>query len=356
MTENTVAKIPESMLNRWEEKEVNIMDTIHSIKLYNAPPWEVWDPKLEGCIMIKNSFTEWRYELFDKRVSMNIIKVRKAINGSYPLRNERWEIIKDSIGNAKRGFAFTEEYGRFTRNIDEVFFKKDNRVIRIPLWDLKTMLKTPTVDGAVNPFFKSAVSKDWEVYESSFLTDSYIIYWVFLDWKYAWEYFRLFLSNSSFGINWRDWAVCEPDVWTLNHSINLWVKLFNNYLLTVTLSSEREWNYFKANFSNTNLIFPKDNTKDFEFIEDLIREYKKTTFSSNVLWNVRLEKPTDGSYTAIALNKLWEYSSVKSVKEEQELEMVPSNFNPVSNQVSIWKPKVTKVDYNDWISIEDIPF
>jgi|SaaInl7_135m_RNA_FD_contig_21_979310_length_242_multi_2_in_0_out_0_1 hypothetical protein len=36
----------------------------------------------------------------------------------------------DNNGNAKRGFAFTEEYGRFSRNTDEIFFKRDNQVIR----------------------------------------------------------------------------------------------------------------------------------------------------------------------------------------------------------------------------------
>ncbi|MGB2111082.1 MAG: hypothetical protein ACPHY8_04360 [Patescibacteria group bacterium] len=77
--------------------------------------------------MIKNSSTEGRYQVFADQVRVNILSIRKGLNGSYILLNEHSQPILDQNNEPKRGFAFSEEYYRFAKNTQEILFKDKDR-------------------------------------------------------------------------------------------------------------------------------------------------------------------------------------------------------------------------------------
>ena len=128
-TAQVAAQQPSSMFNRGEqyEKRTSVLDSIHKIKIYNANPGQAANPELAGKILIKRVGSE-EFEVLSNSVGINILAIRKAMNGVYSLLNPDGSVKKKSDGTTESAFAFTEEYFRYARNTDEVFFKDNNEM------------------------------------------------------------------------------------------------------------------------------------------------------------------------------------------------------------------------------------
>jgi hypothetical protein len=362
MTENNTAvaaALPESMYNRWETmQKVNVMDSIHSIKIYNAIPWKAPDAELAWKIMIKRAGSDLWYEPFQESVWVNIIKIRKGMNGAFNILDAEWNPTKDNNGDTKRSFAFTEEYPRFSKNTTEIFFKNNDgwAVTKNTIWNLKELFKTPFVWWRKNPFHKIALKQDGTTYDSTFISEWYIIYGVFTDWHYAWETFRLFMSSTAFGSKWDASTKTNSIVeWSLAKALEEWFSKFqelkttqgidgrfDDSLLVSTLSSVKDWNFFKPNFSNNRLV-TVDNTEEYNAITQLEAEYKEQEFSIQQQEYAQLET--------------WTKTLSEQVSTAQSnYAPMPEWNNNIQEEVKTEVNKKTEATVNDWISIEDCPF
>lgn len=293
-TTAVAAPLPAHMLNRGTAgaQRTNVMDTIHSMKVYNAAPNQEADPTKAGMLMIKNGQTEGKYQLFTKEVTVNILSVRKGINGSYNLLDEAGNPILDVNNEPKRGFAYTEEYFRFSKNTNEVFFKdKDaNGITKQQIGTLKNLFKNPTLpDGRKNPYHKIALDRNNIAYDSSFMSESFVIYGVFMDGEYQGEYFRLFISSAGFGNKWDSQTKTSSSVPnSLNDALLQASKAFNTMyqgqghfddsLLVAKLTPMLERTSYMPRFLEPKLV-TTDNSEQFKFIEDLRHAYMEQEFS-----------------------------------------------------------------------------
>lgn len=369
---NQVANVlPESVFRRWENtQKINVMDSIHSLKVYNAVPWKEEDANLAWMLMIKNPNTEWVYVPFTKSVEINILKIRKWLNWSFNLLDEQWMIIKE-WNDTKRWFAFTEEYGRYTSNKQEVFFKSnDLRMLTFKtLWEIKELCKVQILpNGKKNPFFKIALDRNNIPYNSTFISESYIVYWVFKTWENAWEHFRLFMSSSAFGQEWDPQTKVTTLVpWSLAEAISLWQKAFENLKVTqwingyfddslihTTLSVTKSWNFYKPVFSNTWLI-TYDNTEEFNWVEELLSLYKEQEF-----WAY---KNTQEQLPQVQANTLQQWvAETNNQPSTNQWYYTPSaeqawRTEQVQDTVVEEQTPVQKVQAaSDMISIDEIPF
>lgn len=366
--ENTAvaAPLPASMFNRWEgqaQKE-NVMQSIHSLKIYNPAPGKSPDPELAGKLMIKNGQTDGKYQPFTTAVKMNILKIRKWMNGQFNQLDETGNPIMDANWEPKKGFAFTEEYFRFSKNTNEVFFKDNGSgtMIKKSIWELKQLFKMPTVNGIKNRFHKVSLDQNSIPYDDTFIKESFVIYWVFMDGQYAWEHFRLFMSSAAFGNKWDSktkTSSIEPN--SLNDALDKCFKLFNDYkeankidgrfddsLLVTTLTSVLKGNFFKPTFVTSELI-TIDNSAEFDFITNLEAQYKEEEFNQ-----------AQQQYAQPNAIDQWE-STAKQIETTVE-NVEPSTWTyqaPVVQQAPVVEqtPAQQKsAEANEWISIEDIPF
>lgn len=359
-----IAAMPQNIFNRGNrEEKVNVMNEIHSLKVYNPAPGGKADPELAGKLMIKPIGWE-SYVKFVGNVSINILKVRKGINGSFILLDENGEQMTDGSWNEKRWFAYTNEYGRFTSNITEVFFKAPHIkwFSKITLWDLKNNIKMPTLpNGKPNPFHRLQLDQKSKPYDSSWLSESYIIYWTFNDGIYAWEEFRLFMSSSAFGAKYDATTKTQTIVeWSLADALNKAQKLFKDLRDNGTITNGsyddsyfdmdmwviQEWSFFKPTFTNVRIV-SRDNTENFQRIDDLLERYNAQEFSNpnqtTTEW-FALQNPTTTQ------NQFYKPSSEQLTSNEVEVEVVA--------KTEIWeKFKWASTKAADQsISIEDIPF
>lgn len=334
------APLPTSMYNRGEQPAVaeNVMQSIHSLKLYNAAPGGQEDPQLAGKLLIKSPGMD-KYEEFGAAVSMNILKIRKALNGQYNILDINGQPEKDNNGDTKKGFAFTEEYMRFSRNTTEIFFKDNESgwVVRETIGNLKSLFKAKEINGQPNRFYKVALDQNNIPYDSTFMRESYVIYGVFTDGQHAGEYFRLFMSAPAFGNKWDaqtktstiapgSLAAAIEDVRGAFEQMKTTQGIdgyFDDSLIVTTLSSVKEGNFFKPRFTN-NALVTKDNTPDYDFITELEATYKEQTFNTVAPRNAQIE---GGQWVS---NQIAE----KSVVNEQPVENVqqPVNTTPPANQ------------------------
>jgi len=342
----------QSMYNRWSgwEKKVNVMDEIHSLKIYNAQPGKDADPSLANQLMIKAVGND-KYEVFDISVNMNILKINKAINGSYFILDEAGQQVLDSAWEPKRSFAFTEEYFRFSKNTSEVFFKNNNgnSVTKNTIGNLKTLFKTPEVWGVKNPFHKIALTQNNKTYDASFLKESFVVYGIFTSGMYAWEYFRLFISNAAFGNKWdaqTKTSSIVPD--SLADALAVGFNKFNEMktaqgfegrfddsLLVTTLTSVKAGNFFKPTFSNVSVV-TEDNAEAFDYINDLTHRYKEVEFNKAAENYAKVDTK--------AKDKAEDKAEDKAIATTVE-------DSPAGEEV-----KQNEAEANEGISIEDIPF
>ena len=358
-------QLPESVFRRNDTvQKINVMDTINSVKTYNPQPWKAEDADLAWNLMIKNYDTEWMYKKFTSNVKINLLKVRKGINGMFNILDDNGNVQMDATWNAKKWFAYTEEYGRYSRNDLEIMFKAPDIkwYSRVQLWEFKNLIREPLINWRKNPFHKVALDINSIPYNASHLSESYIIYWVFKSWEHAWEYFRMFISSSAFGQVWDAktktssivaWSLADAiqkvqnDFNAIKLQLPPWAS-FDDSLINVDLSVAKSGNFYKPEFKNPTMIV-EDNSQDLQAIEELLSQYKVQEFSWIAEQNVanRIGADTNTLQQDVSQVKQWYYQPSQTVEVEAE----------VVNEEPKKESKLSQLNnQNESISISDIPF
>jgi hypothetical protein len=339
---------------------VSVMDAIHEVKLYNANSTlkeEVAEDKVWKFKLVEAWTKEIKYiDSFEFDV-LNLCKVK---SGNIFLLNEFWDTVKDSDGKAKKALFYTNEHSMYTRKTDTMWVKWAWNI----LWfftkeELDQMFKKKMLNGNVNPFYKQWAKMDWEPYDATHMKDTYVLYGKFITWDYKDEYFKMYLSLSWLWKTWKDWAKCQPEVWSFLSAVNDWLESWNevrkenwkSIVKNVDPSQLDMKIWFKEIDINSNRVFIPtfdlvdlswmrwNNTEDVEYITDLQMQYFEQEFWSMwIAWNI-----WDISLQWQAKLNAPSWEEIKDA--EIEWTHVPKNEAPVK-----------KVELQDYISIEDIPF
>lgn len=346
--------IPESMLNRGADAQENIMDSIHSMKVYNAAPGMKPDPETAWHLMIKKVGGDGKYEKFSTSQEINILKIRQSLSGSYPKLDDMDQKIPKGNDEYEREFAFSEEVpSKYFANSNEVFFKSPHGVTRQSFGDLKKLLKTAQVSGRKNPFHKIGLTKQNDTYDSSHINQWYIVYGVFRGGELDGEMFRLLLTRASYGVTFNDWQQIEPLPGTVEYAVaraqdKLYEYLnstgkkgnFDDSLVRTTLEIQEDGKFFRLNCVNTTLE-SLDNSEDLAMLNKLLEDYKIQSFGT-MKW----------SYATIDTNLQNSLSIESGDVQEAEVETIQQP-KAVTKTTPSASEKIAK---QEEISVDDLPF
>lgn len=388
MTNSTeVAVVNTAMLDRGSsfEKEPSVMDNIHKIKIYNAntfssdPKDHEVDESLVGKFRLIEAWT-WEIKYIDWWFKADILSVCKVKSGNVFVLDEFGDPVKDENGKSKKWFFFTNEHSVYTKKTDMLWFKQ---MWQSSLWFfvkqyLEEMLRTKRVNGKDNPFWKQWKKKDGEPYNDTNITDTIIIYWRFVDWEYAWDYFKFVpVSTSWYGTTYRDWQQVEADRWTFLHSMNEWLKEWNKVRkannksevksvdpsqIDMTISFReveiQGKRMFVPTFEYSGLTaYRCDNTNDLQYILELQSEYLKEEFGISVLpSNFRLWSIKDVVTSDVNTIKV---TAIESKSTRTEVEWDVEEISIADVEETFQAPVKWVEKSSDWKMIVDwvvVPF
>jgi len=231
--ENAIAKMDESMLERGSQvawRTPSVYDWLHKVSIYNPDysKWDIMDMSKAWLFRLKEAHT-----LEDKMIEpfkFWLLAVAKVMSGKVTLLNELWDTLTNEKWEQVTQFFYTNEYSQYSRKTDVIWFKNmSSKPQFFTREDLFTMLTSPNINGNINPFFTWRKKADNTKYKSTEIKDQTLIFWQFNWGQYDWDYFMMYVKNSSLGVTYKAWEQVVPESGTLMHSINIeWVKAWNN--------------------------------------------------------------------------------------------------------------------------------
>lgn len=365
MTNTEVAVINSAMLDRGSsfDKEPSVMDSIHKIKMYNAntfskdPKDHEVDKELAGKLRLVEAWTgEIKY--IDSWFKADILTVCKVKSGNVYVLDDFGDVVKDEKWNSKKGFFYTNEYSVFTRKTDTLGFKQMGQK---PLGfyvkqDLEEMLRSKKLNGKDNPFWKQGKKKDGEPYNDTNVSDTLIIYGKFIDGPYEGDYFKFVpVSNSGYGVTYKDGKVIEADEGTFLHAMNQWLIEWNKIrkannkpdVKSVDPSQIDMTIWFRPveiqgkvmfvpTFTYAGLTaYRADNTQDLQYILEIQSEYLKQEFGITVLpTNFRLPSLTQETSN---VNAIEIKSTATPLQDVEDVEIEQVSLEDASQVFSIEK-------------------
>lgn len=381
MADNEVAVLNTAMLDRGSNftKEFSVMDWIHKIKIYNANPFS-FDPKekevQEDLVwkfrLVEGNTLEIKY--IDSNIKVNILSVCKVKSGNVFVLDDFWDPIKDEKWKSKKAFFYTNEHSLYTKKTDMLWFKQ---AWQKPLGffvksELEEMFRTKKINWKDNPFWKQWTKMDWEPYNDTHISDTIIIYGKFLEWKYAWEYFKFVpVSSSWYWITYKNGQQIDPVEWTFLDAMNNWLKEWNKIrtynnkspVKTVDPSQLDMTIWFKEiEVKGKRMFIPtfkfdmltayrEDNTNDLNYILELQSQYLEEEFNTKVivsnyrLWSINNNVAvSDISWIEVKAieNKSEEINEIEEITEEDVVAVFPSWV-----ETRNWK------NFVDWV---EVPF
>lgn len=316
MTNSTeVTAVNAAMLDRGSsfERTPSVMDNIHKIKIYNAnyfskdPKENTVNEELVGKFRVASEANQ-KLTYIDSWFKADILTVCKVKSGNVFVLDEFGDAVKDSNWNSKKAFFYTNEHSVFTKKTDMLWFKQ---AWQKPLWfyikqDLEEILRSKKINWKDNPFWKQWRKLDGEPYNDTNISDTIIIYWIFIDWPFAWEYFKFVpVSWSRYGTTYKWWQTVEPEQWTFLHAINVWLKEWNKVrtangkaeVKSVDPSQiDMKISFREVEVQNKRMFVPTfefawltayrtDNTNDLQSILEIQSEYLKEEFWLSIIPN-----------------------------------------------------------------------
>jgi hypothetical protein len=335
--------------------EPTVMDSLHKVYIYNPnyQKWEIMDETKKWMFKIKEA-NNWE-ENFIWEFTFWLIDVVKVMS---------WECIyKDEFGDSvlhdwkpAKDYFYTNEYPLICKNDSVLWFRKmkwdKESSIYFKKKDLSNMLRLPKVNWVINSFYELKKKQDNTTYRASSINESHIIYWIFLDWKYAWEYFIFYPKDNLIWFDYSKWEYVKPEEWTLKRvmedSLPEWNKIrVSNWLkdiknLAYSLVDLKLWTKIKEvmwkEFNVWTIAFDKfsalrwNNSSDVDYISS----FRHELFSERFGW---LKDPMK----VIWVDKLWNH-----------LEVFPSDQNTIvdcrlSYDFTFKKPKAVEWVKPLWI-------
>lgn len=310
-----VAVFNEEMETHAEEssRPQSVMNSIHEVKAYNANP-KIWtlDEALAWKFKIKKAYT-WDIEYIDSGFKFNPLAICKVKSWLVYLLDEFWMTLHDEEGKEIERLFYTNELSIYTKKTDTIAFKWNWQIIwYYQKWDFDKMLKTRKIqlmdengnrsEVKDNPFYKTSTDQSWKPYADTFISDTYVMYWVFVWGKFDWEYFKMYLNLKAFGKTFEilpdgTFAKTAPNEWSLlyqaywpgleawNKMREVWWKapvqsIWTDQLDLICKTEEMEiWDKVKKKIYATRFDFHNlvgyrwSNIADINYIKDLQNQY-----------------------------------------------------------------------------------
>lgn len=271
-----VAEINMNMLNRTSGEmtsEPSVMDTIHKVYIYNPnyQKWEVMDTDKKWKFRIKVVWT-WE-EDFIESFNFWLIDVVKVTSWQVTYKDEFGDAIQNNDWSPFKDYFYTNEYPvickadtvlwfRKAWKSDTVFFKKK---------DLNQLLRLPKINWAPNSFSEIKNKINWGTYRTSVVNEWHIMYWIFLDGKYKWEYFMFYPKDNLVWFNYSKWAYVKPEEWTLTRVMEDSLKGWNEIRKHNWLSEVKNMPYslvdLKLSTTIKNVMWKEFNVGKLEFVD-----------------------------------------------------------------------------------------
>lgn len=358
-----MAELNLAMLNRAEEegsKSKSIMDTIHTLKIYNPPIGDKPDPEkaMKFKLVEKDTGEE---SFFDGPVTFNILDVAFFYSGSlYPIQ-EDGGFAEDKM------FFYTNEFGKYTKNEDTVglatmgkpigFFKKG---------DFQKFLICPMLNGKPNQFYDQKKDKDGKPYASSHISKRAVVYGKFLSGPRTDEYFKYYISMGAVGSTFKDGETVPAPEGTLEDAISKGLDRMNVILVAnnrkkvqsispsqidvrVTIVQNDRQN-FLPKFETILLAAERgiDNAVDIEFIKNLKQKHFSDIFGDMIAPTPILIQGTNATLT---LAPLPEKKGAQS-----QLELAPASQQAVVEDEVLEAKAVFGADELPNVHTSDVPF
>ena len=282
-----------AMLDRAEEegsKSKSVMDTIHTLKIYNPPIGDKADPeKAMKLKMVEKDTGEETF--FEGPITFNILDVSYFYSGSlYPIQADGG-FAEDKM------FFYTNEFGKYAKNEDTIglatmgkpigFFKKG---------EFQKFLVSPMLNGKQNQFYEQKKDKEGKPYASSYISKRAVVYGKYLSGPRTGEYFKYYISMGAVGSTFKDGATVPAPEFSLEDAISKGLERMNVILIAngrkklqsispsqidVQVSVvENDRHNFLPKFETISLAAERgiDNAVDIEFISNLKKEHFTSIF------------------------------------------------------------------------------
>lgn len=364
--ENAVAKMDQSMLERGSQNvgTTSVYESLHKVSIYN-PDYSKWDAMdLTKAWLFRLREANTGEEKMIEPFKFWLLAIAKVMSGKVTLLNELWDTLINDKWEQVSQFFYTSEYGQYSKKTEVIWFKNmTSKPQFFTREQLFSMLTSPNINGTINPFFTWGKKADNTKYKSTEIKDQTIIFGEFIDWPYVWDYFMMYVKNSSLGITYKAWEQVVPEYGTLMHAINVeWVKAWNEATgktlrsvspdqLDLSLNlitknfSNKDFNIAEFRFSNLTWM-RKNNLDDVQYIKELRDAYFVERFwSMQSPSNVRIEW----------VNAIVDFKFEAPTEVKWVLEVADSIQEADVEEVFV-KPTVTATPAKEEISIEKIPF
>jgi len=223
MATTDILKIDSEMLNRTDsisetKYTPSIMDTIHKVYIYNPnySNWEVMDESKKWKFKVKEANT-WN-EVYIDSFKFWLIDLVKVMSWKLIYKDEFWDTIIWRDWKPVSDYFYTNEYPVICKWDHILAFRNlrnDSDILYFKKRDLINILRLPKINWKRNDFSVLKTKQDWSTYRSSSVMESFVMYWVFLDWPYAWEYFIFYPKDNLIWYNYSKWQYVKPEEWTL---------------------------------------------------------------------------------------------------------------------------------------------
>lgn len=268
MADTALTTIDPSMLGRETTadfaSEPTILNSIHRVYIYNPNynKGEQMDPLKEWKFKVKVAITG--EEVIIDSFSFWLIDVVKVTSWEVTYKDEYWDAIINN-GKAAKDYYYTNEYpASFFKADSVVWFRKmktGSDILYFKKRDLSNLLRLPKVNWVVNQFSEVKNKMDWGTYRTSVISESHLIYGVFLDGPYKDEYFMFYPKDNLIGFNYSKWAYVKPEAWTLT---------------AIMESSLVEWNKIRK----------ENGMSDIKSMPYSLVDLKLSTTQKDVMWKL----------------------------------------------------------------------
>lgn len=218
---------------RWFSKEKSILDSLHKVYIYNPnyQKWETMDQEKKWKFKIKVAFT-WDEEYIDS-FKFWLIDVCKVFSWEVTYKDEYWMTLTDSKWNPAKDYFYSNEFFPISKADNLVLFRSmkwsKDKALCLTKWDLSNILRLPKINWVKNDFSVLKEKQDKSTYRTSSITENIVMYWIFLEWKYEWEYFIFYPKQNLVWTNYSKWEKIKAEEWTLTRilddSLEWWNKI-----------------------------------------------------------------------------------------------------------------------------------
>ena len=274
----------------------SVMSALSTVKIYNPAPNEKADPAKAGKIRIKLSGTPeaggGKEVYVDGPLIFTPLSIQFVYNGQiFPRIDGR---VAD-----EEAFFTTSEFHKYTKKTDIIGLAAKGQVIGFfEKGQFEQMIRTPSLNGNRNEFYKEKEDMKGRPYDGSRLDKKVIIYGLITEGEYRNEFFRMYINPSVFGRTFdpETKQTIEAEEGTIEHAMAVALPKLNEILvannrkpvqsiehrqvdMALNVRTNDKGNFLPV-FSYHGLVAMRgvDNTEAVNYIKELREEHHRSIF------------------------------------------------------------------------------